>query len=253
MKKIILFLLITTAFSINSILAQISDDNWDMLLIREDVVKTSQIVNYEEALIDLTLFLKEKKVNEVNYLTHVQDNYHYSHITVLKDLNEIEDGLNLFIDGKNTSDEFKLIWDALSETLESHWFYVVKYDHEYSFTPDGNEWLNQNNYRKWNYYYFEPGTEIEVDQILAAWKYLYKNKGVKNGYRIYRGAIGIDRPVVIFTSWAKTPLEHQQNIADNVELLGDEGSALWISMLELARKVETIEGWYLPGYSYIPK
>jgi hypothetical protein len=81
---------------------------------------------------------------------------------------------------------------------------------------------------------------------------LYEQKGVESGYRIFRGLIGIDQPVVMFTNWAKSPLEHQQNMEINMELLGENGSVLWLSMLEMARKVETVEGWYLPQYSYQP-
>jgi hypothetical protein len=34
---------------------------------------------------------------------------------------------------------------------------------------------------------------------------------------------------------------------------GDSGSILWMKMMELVRKVETYEGWYLPQYSIVEK
>jgi hypothetical protein len=223
------------------------------LLIREDVVIPSKSSDYEISLLKLTSFLEGKNVNDVNYMTHVQDNYHYSHITVLRDLDEIQGGIPAYITGKNASDEFNLIWEELIESLESFRFYVVKYHPEFSHVTDGRVWLDEAPFRKWNYYHFTPGSEKQVDQLLAAWKNLYEQKGVDNGYRVFRGTIGIEQPLVIFTSWAKSPLEHQQNLDNNIELLGEEGSVLWISMLELARKVETVEGWYLPFYSYQPE
>lgn len=232
---------------------QISDKNWDFLLIREDVVKPGQIISYEESLVDLTLFLRDEKINGINYLTHLQDDYHYSHITILKDLNEIEGGLKAFVKGNKASDKFKLIWDDLNESLESHRFYVVRFDREFSYAPDGKAWLEEAPYRKWNYFHFEPGNEKEVDKILAAWKSLYVQKKIKNGYRIFRGVIGIDQPVLIFANWAKTPIEHHITLEENMELLGEEAEALWVSMIELSNKIKTIEGWYLPQYSYIPE
>jgi len=36
-------------------------------------------------------------------------------------------------------------------------------------------------------------------------------------------------------------------------MLGEDGPILWMAMMELVRKVETIEGWYLPQYSYMPE
>ena len=253
MKKHSLLLILICAIGINVVFAQFSDENWEMLLIREDVVKASQLISYEESLLDLINYLTETNAKDVNYFTHLQDNYNYSHITMLNDLDDIEGGLRAFIKGKTNSDRFNLIWDELNETLESYRFYVIKYDPDMSYVPDGSLWLEEAPYRKWNYFYFKPGSEEEVDQILAAWKNLYEQKGIDNGFRIFRGAIGIEQPSVIFTSWAKSPLEHHQNLEENIELLGEEGSVLWLSMIELARKIETIEGWYQPEYSYQPK
>jgi hypothetical protein len=34
-----------------------------------------------------------------------------------------------------------------------------------------------------------------------------------------------------------------------MELFGQNGSILWMKMMDLVRKVETVEGWYLPQYS----
>lgn len=92
---------------------------------------------------------------------------------------------------------------------------MVKYHPNFSHVTDGRVWIEEALFHKWNYYFFNSGSEKEVDQLLAAWKHLYEQKGIDNGYRIFKGVIGIDHPVVIFTSWAKAPLEHQQNIIKN--------------------------------------
>ena len=89
-------------------------------------------------------------------------------------------------------------------------------------------------------------------RYLKAWKNLYKNKGVKNGFRVFSGVIGLEQPVIIITTWGKSPLEYQTNLQENIELLYNEGTFLWTGMMELVRKVETVEGWYLPQYSFTP-
>ena len=130
--------------------------------------------------------------------------------------------------------------------------YVVTYDNNLSYIPDGSAWLEGMPYRKWNYYYFSPGTEKEVDAILAAWKSLYEQKEIPNGYRIYRGKLGIAQPVVIFTTWAKNPAEHHQQMEQIGQILGDEASALLLGMLDLAVSIETLEGYFVPEFSYQP-
>jgi hypothetical protein len=101
--------------------------------------------------------------------------------------------------------------------------------------------------------HFEPGTEKEAEQILLAWKNLYKDKGVKSGFRVFKGVIGLDQPVYMFTTWSATPLDYQIELQESIELLDDDGTILWIAMMELVRKAETVEGWYLPQYSFTPE
>jgi len=252
MKKLnfLLCLVLLTGFS--SITAQ-SLDKSNYIVIRNDVVKPSMTAQYEGALSDLSAFLEENKVKNANYLTQLEDNYHYSHVTFLDNLNDIEGGLGEYINGKKKSAAFSLIWESLNETIESYYFYVVKYMPELSYVPDGQNWLENNQYRRWNYYYFTPGTEEKAEQIIAAWKSLYEKKGVKNGFRIFKGVVGLERPVYVFTTWAADPLTYQQNLQENMKQLDEEGVQLWMAMMALVSKVETVEGWYLPQYSYQPE
>ncbi|MCK9452671.1 MAG: hypothetical protein M0Q90_13340 [Bacteroidales bacterium] len=252
MKKSYSILVILFILGVKAIFAQISDKDWNYLLVREDAVKPSMAAYYEGSLADMKLFLTENKVKHVNYMTQLQDNYRYSHVTPLNSMDDINGGLRAFIKGENKSAEFDLIWGDLNETIESFKYYVVKYEPELSYVPDGKVWLEEAPYRRWNYLHFEPGTEKEAEQILLAWKNLYKNKGVKSGFRVFKGVIGLDQPVILFTTWSKSPLDYQVELQESIDLLEDEGSILWLAMMELVRKAETIEGWYLPQYSFTP-
>lgn len=253
MTKYFFILALISTIGLNTGCSQPSDKKGEMLLIREDVVKPSMAEKYELSLLDLNNFLEANNVRDVNYLTHIRDNFHYSYISVLNNLDDLDGGFGDYINGEKSSDEFTLIWELMNESRESYRFYIVKYDEENSYVTDGNGWVEESPYRKWNYYYFDPGTEKEVDEILAAWKYLYKQNDIKSGYRVYRGVLGIDQPVVIFTSWAKDALEHHQNLEANIKIFGEEGSALLLGMLELSNNVETIEGYFLPQYSFSPE
>jgi hypothetical protein len=252
MKKISFLLCVVLLTGLNSINAQTPDDS-KYILVRNDVVKPSMTVQYEGSLADLSNFLTENNIKDVNYLTQLEDNYHYSHVSFINDLNEIEGGMQSYINGSKNSAEFNLIWDYLNESVESYSFYIVKYKPELSSVADGNLWLQEAPYRKWNYYYFTPGTEEQAEKLIASWKSLYERKGIKHGFRVFQGLVGTESPAYIFTTWAESPLDYQRNLQDDIKLLGEDGAALWMAMMELVRKVETVEGWYLPQYSYQPE
>lgn len=253
MNNKISILLLLLVLGSQATFAQGSDKKWDYLMVREDAVKPSMTASYEASLADLAVFLKENNVKHVNYITQLQDNYTYSHVTALNSLDELNGGLKEYIHGDKKSAGFDLIWDNLNQTIESYSYYVVKYEPELSYVPDGKVWLEDAPYRRWNYFYFQPGTEDKAEEILMAWKNLYANKGVKNGFRVFKGVVGLEQPVILFTTWAESPLDYQINLQDNIERLDEEGTVLWMAMMELIRGVETIEGWYLPQYSYMPK
>ncbi len=253
MKKLKILIIVLLTILSNQSFSQTSDKDWNFLLVREDFVKPYMTAEYEASLMDLTLFLNENKVKTVNYLTQLQDDYTYSHVTVLKNLNEIEGGIKAFINKKTEYADFNLIWNDLNESIESFNYYVLKYEPQLSYVPDGKVWLEEAPYRRWNYYYFKPGTESEVELMLAAWQNLYTNSAAPHGFRVFKGIVGIEQPVILFTTWAESPLDYQLNLQDNIKALGEEGAALWMAMLDLVRKVKTVEGWYLPQYSYIPK
>jgi hypothetical protein len=252
MKKINFLLCLVLLIGFSTANAQ-SIDKSNYIVIRNDVVKPSMTVQYEGSLTDLSDFMTVNKVKDVNYLTQLEDNYHYSHVSFIDDLNDIEGGLRAYINGKKNSAEFDLIWSYLNETIESYSYYVVKYEPGLSYVADENLWLEEAPYRRWNYYYFTPGTEAQAEQIIAAWKSLYEKKGVKSGFRIFKGLIGLDGPVYVFTTWGASPLDYQKNIEENLKLLGEDGANLWMAMLAIVRGVETVEGWYLPQYSYQPE
>ena len=85
--------------------------------------------------------------------------------------------------------------------------------------------------------------------LLEAGQYLYNDVGARSGYRIFKGLMGQELPLYIFTTWAADPGDLQDRLQENMESFGDSGSILWMKMMELVRKVETYEGWYLPQYS----
>jgi hypothetical protein len=242
-----IFLLNFNAYSQQSI------SDWDLVLIREDHVKPSMTKEYEMALTQLKSFLEEEKVGDFGYFTHLQDNLNFTHVSPINQLSDLDKGMLDYVAQKVNKPELNLILENLNSTIESYRNYIVQYRPELSYVPGTDMWEEGQYYRRWNFYLFLPGAEQDVELILKSWKGLYKNNDIKHGFRVMKGFIGVEQPMYILTTWAEDPLDYQNNIQAIMEKFNQEkagGLELWLKMMESAKEVETLEGWYLPQYSY---
>lgn len=243
-----LFMLVLMAHSFG----QDMGGNMNLLLIREDKVAPAMAEEYEMSLADLKNYLTENQVQGFNYFTHIQDNFMFTHVVPLKTLGDLSAGTREALINRVNKPELSLIMDYFDLSLESYRHYVVQYKPELSYVPNTLQWDEGNTYRKWHYYHFYPGSEEEVEEILAAYKHLYKTKNVEMGFRVFAGQIGLDRPTYILTTWAESPLDYHQNLEKTSEILGESGALLWSKLMELVKEAQITEGWYLPQYSYAP-
>lgn len=246
-----LIMLLGVFFAFNTT-AQISDKDWDYMLIREDVVEPSQTADYEASLTDLKTFLSANKHVKFNYYTHLQEDYIFRHVIPVDDIKNLHKGMHHLFSKNVKSDELDLILSDLNDATDAYKYSVVQYRPEFSYVPEGDDW-EDSVYRKWGYYSFYPGTEDEVEQVLAAWKSLYQSKEIPTGFRVFSGFIGIEQPSIIFTTWGDNPLDYHTNLEIISAELGEEGAALWMKMMEYVNDVESVEGWYLPQYSHSSK
>lgn len=235
-----------------SIFAQISNDNWDLILVREDKVYPSLTNDYEITLSDLKSFLDDNKVEGFNYFTHLQNNFIYSHVTPIKELKDLNNGISEFFAKNINNPDLDIILNNLSNTISSYNYYVVKFKPELSYIPKEDNWMVKNQYRKWHYFYFYPGTSTSVEEVLAAYKKLYTDKGIKMGFRVFAGFLGVKQPLYILTTWAESPLDFQTDLEKASSLLGEEGANLWQLLMGYVQENDTIEGWFLPQYSFAP-
>lgn len=246
-NTLFMFLLMANAFGQNM------EENLNLLLIREDKVSPAMADEYEMSLADLKNYLTDNQVKGFNYFTHIQDNFEFLHIVPLNNLEELSEGTREALIKRVNKPELKLIMDYFDLSLDSYRHYVVQYKPELSYVPSTQQWDEGNTYRKWHYYHFYPGSEEEVEEILAAYKHLYRTKNVEMGFRVFAGQIGLERPSYILTTWAKSPLDYHQNLEKTSEMLGDSGALLWSKLMELVKEAKITEGWYLPQYSFAPQ
>ncbi|WP_276391861.1 hypothetical protein [Eudoraea chungangensis] len=227
-------------------------EDYDLFLVREDKVTPSMSTDYEMSLADLKAFLAENDIKDFNYFTHFQDDYKFLHIVPIDNLNDLRKGTREAFKSRINKPELELIMDYFDLSVDSYKQYIVRYQPDLSYVKEDDNWNENASYRKWNFYYFYPGNEKEVEALLAAYKELYKQKDITMGFRVFSGLLGTEKPLYILTTWGESPLDYHENLELTSSALGDRGAELWTSMMKLVRDTRTTEGWYLPQYSYAP-
>lgn len=250
--RIIIVIIALLMTNINVLFSQLSDENWDLMLIRNDKVYTSMTMEYERTLVDLKDYLSTKNIEGFNYFTHLRDDYSFTHAIPLNELSDMSKGIHSVLAKQINDPEFNTIITRLKKNLRSYQYYIVKFEKDLSYIPEGDDWGENSSYRRWTYLYCQPGKESEVKEVLENWRKLYEAKDVEMGFRVFTGFLGIEQPLYILTTWAENALEYQLNIEKSSKILGEEGISLWNNMYEFVNTTETLEGWYLQQYSFAP-
>ena len=108
------------------------------------------------------------------------------------------------------------------------------------------------NFRHYDFYYLHVGKEQEAEQIAQEWKTLYKRKNVPQYYTVYCANMGTELPLYIVGWSAKDATDFRTQRGKSVQLLGEEGKALWERILALVRRFEHKNGYLRPDLSYLP-
>jgi hypothetical protein len=104
-------------------------------------------------------------------------------------------------------------------------------------------------YYHYGFYYVIPGREGEVDALGQEYLKLFKAKGVKNGYTIYKGVMGADLPYYFVSEGALDAADFQVEDAKTAALVGPELEALGARLMALTRRYETREAVPRPDLS----
>jgi hypothetical protein len=107
----------------------------------------------------------------------------------------------------------------------------------------------QARYYHYGFYYVIPGREPEVEALGLEYLKLFKAKGVKNGYTIYKGVMGADLPYYFVSEGARDAADFQAEDAKTAALVGPQLEALGARLMALTRRYETREAVPRPDLS----
>ena len=81
---------------------------------------------------------------------------------------------------------------------------------------------------------------------------MFKKKGSKMNYRVYRSGYGADGTYFMVAVAAESAAAYETATAENNKLMGEEGQKLVSRLMGLISDRKTLSGYIRPDLSYMP-
>lgn len=230
--------------------AQDEEQKTQKLLIHVDHVIASKAAQYEEANNGFVEAIKKHGVKNADTYTHKQSNGDYMHVSRIEKMADLDVHPFMEVQEKMGKEAWAAMYSKFDGTYMEHESYVVNFHPEYSYNMDqlGTE---GENYRVWDFNFFEDMDWKAVMDISKRWKELYESKNIEGGYGIYTNGFGYPGPVLVVLRWAKSPAEYYAQREKNREIFGDDAKELSEETEKYFFKRESLAGWFRPDMSYI--
>jgi len=255
--KVIILLVVGIAVSLWAITAlpQAEEQKAQLYMVMEEVVKPSEVGEYEEAVKEFFALCAKHNFPYSFYASSTVD-FHYYFLMPVENFAAIDDF-------KNAAGEYikKLGAEqylSLAKRITGAWQYVQHTMYyqmpELSYTPENPRLKpEERNFYNLAFLYIQFGKEKEFEKILKEWVDLYKAKNIADGYNLWVGDIGVEKPIYVVISAGKSPADYFSQSEKNDKLLREEAKALLKKTLALVRKYEFKIGWSRPDLSYMPQ
>jgi hypothetical protein len=222
--------------------------------IHTDYVKPSKQADYEKVSKDFVEACKKHDLKGMDFSAARIDDGSYISIAPIKNMADFDTNPLAPLAEKMGEDNFRALFASFNECYDKHTNHVVYLNSTLSYMPDG---LNTNtpgqDYRKWHFLYVSPSNVAKLRDKIAELTALYKKKGAKEHFRIYRNGFGTNGDFFIAVISAKDGQSYEKTSDETEALLGEEGKKLFAEMYALLQKYEVKSGWMRPDLGYIAK
>ena len=224
-----------------------------LFVVHEDVVKPSMVTKYEKISKNLVTQLKEHGVSEISEMCAATNDFHYYYITPVDNMAALDEKPWKSVQEKMGKEAFEKMWEGYGECYDKHSTYMLSLSPEDSYDPQNSDIMDPEAlYRRWQFFYIDPAKAEASNKVVKKWKALSESKNIANGYRVYRGGMGTEQPLILVIEWAKDAAALAAQNAEDAKLYGEEGQELWGKTLSITRKYEVKEGTMRPDLSYVP-
>ncbi len=223
-----------------------------LLMIHEDHVLVDKTSEYTKVGEDLVKLMAQNNFTALTFTGFWLEDNTYMYVSPVENMAQLDNNPWAELAQKAGEDKAEAVMSAFGGTYNTHIDYLAVFHPDLSYKPEQLQ-EEGNNYREWDFFYYN---EINQDQMMAMareWKKLYEDKNVDIGYTVYTNGLGHEGPVLVIHRWAKDPVEMAQNNQKMNQLFGEAGQKLWERTAALGYRMETKRGWLMPNLSYMPQ
>lgn len=256
-NKISIFLMVSLAVSLCALTtaAQAQEQEGDLFLAIEVVVKPSMVSQYEAHAKEV-LELMTKHNFPFPYNLFSTNDYYYYYVFPMKNFADMDNW------GKALDEWLKQMGEEKYQEIVKHTmgtyayerFFLLRHAPDLSYIPEKQRLKpEEEKFFYWGRCFIQPGKEKEVAENFKKFVSLYKAKGADMGWDTYIGDVGTKMPLSSYVMYAKDAADFWSHSKETEEIVGEEGGKLWEETLTYLRKYDLKIGSYRMELSYTPK
>jgi hypothetical protein len=255
---VVLCALIGSGGSGSSAIGQQAEPKPRLYLVHQEQARPYRLEAYEQATRDFHKLLADNPAllgpMGRGVQVRMSEAFLYSYTLEIDSLAEVAEIERVFARvAAKQPQRFGEIWGRGGEATEWMRDLVLVEDPALSYQPsDPYLRLDEARYLGVDVYYAQPGREDEVERLARDYVAAFRAKGVRQGYRLMRAAMGPELPMLVVMIPARDALDLAQANAESQKLLGAEGAALAARARSFTRRFERHEAFLRPDLSLPP-
>lgn len=244
-------LFVLTLFLSISIFAQ-DEKKTQLFFVHEDIVKPNMVSKYEEASKGFVELFKELKISRNSHASMTEE-LSYFYLTPIENYSAIDAWQKEWETATKNAPEGRMeeAYSKYDDCYDIHKDYIVRKHNDLSYWPeDARVKRDEIKFLSWTKFWFKDGSGKEFTELAKKFKKAYEDNGVKDGYSIYSGDIGMDRNYWIVVSFGKDAADFYTQRSINRSILNDKVKDLRAGVRAITLKRERMQGWTKPELSY---
>ena len=250
-SKPIVVLAISLLISIHFAFAQ--ENQPTMYTVHTDHVKFDKMMQYEKAAKELNANFVKHNIQDVSWTAIGIEDGRYVYVSPIENMAELDKNIMAPLFEKMGEEAAGKLFDRMDECYDSHSDNIAYYLPELSYNPVSNASNEGKNYREYHFLYYPPRHRKAMKEAMKKVKAMFETKGIKNAYNVYHSGFGDEESYYMVSLSAADAMEIEMNSKNNDEVLGEEGQAVFYSVISLTSRYDRVAARIRPDLSYYPK